>query len=71
MTHTIADMVRGNQMVTFTFYRQGFLWYVTETGFEFPVPLADVGDATFLAKDKAILFMRYIRKHLAVIEGGK
>jgi hypothetical protein len=30
----------------------------------FPVPLSDVGDATLLATDKAMLFMRYIRKAL-------
>ncbi len=28
----------------------------------FPVPLEDVGDATFNATEKALLFMRYIRK---------
>lgn len=28
----------------------------------FPVPLEDVGDATFNASEKALLFMRYIRK---------
>jgi hypothetical protein len=28
----------------------------------FPVPLGDVGDATLDAHDKAIIFMRYIRK---------
>jgi hypothetical protein len=36
--------------------------------FEFPVPIADVGTATFLAEDKAILFMRYIRTHLEMLE---
>ena len=28
----------------------------------FPVPLTDIGDATLLATDKAMVFMRYIRK---------
>jgi len=28
------------------------------------VPIADAGTATFLAEDRAILFMRYIRKHI-------
>ena len=37
--------------------------YETET-YEFPVPLSDIGDATLLVSDKAILFMRYIRKAL-------
>jgi hypothetical protein len=30
----------------------------------FPVPLSGVGDATFLAHDKAIVFMRYIGQEL-------
>lgn len=54
------------RQVRFLRYRAGNLWYVTETGFEFPVPIADIGEATFLAEDKATLFVRYIRKHLAL-----
>jgi hypothetical protein len=34
----------------------------------FPVPVADVGDATLRAQEKAILFMRYIRN--AMEEGS-
>lgn len=34
----------------------------------FPVPIEDIGDATFLAEDKAILFMRYIRKYIEEIK---
>lgn len=37
-------------------------------GFSFPVPITDCGDATFLVEDKALLFMRYIRKHLADLQ---
>jgi len=33
--------------------------------FTFPVPITDTGDATFAAEDKALLFMRWIRKELA------
>ena len=60
---SIKEMVNDNQKVRFSFYRDGQLWYQTECGFEFPVPIADAGTATFLAEDRAILFMRYIRKH--------
>lgn len=54
--------------VRFVRYRAGNLWYVTDSGFEFPVPVSDAGEATFLAEDKAPLFMRYIRKHLETIK---
>ena len=65
--NSIKDMVRDRKKVKFSFYRDKELWYVTENGFEFPVPIDEVGNATFLAEDKAILFMRYIRLHLEMI----
>lgn len=61
--NTIKDMVKDKK-VTFCYYREGELWYETECGFSFPVPISDVGNATFNKEDKAILFMRWIRKHL-------
>ena len=64
---SIKDMVSGDKQVTFVRYRDGELWYVTEDGFEFPVPVADIGNATFLARDKALLFMRYMRQHMETI----
>jgi hypothetical protein len=66
--NSIKDMVRDGKRVKFTHYRLNELWYETECGFAFPVPIEDCGDATFLVEDKAMLFMRYIRKHLANIE---
>lgn len=67
-TMNLKEMVVDNKTVEFIFYRDGNLWYKTENGFEFPVPIEDVGTATFLARDKALLFMRYIRKHIATLE---
>lgn len=67
----LKALVSGDKAVHFRFYRKGELWYATDCGFEFPVPINDTGDADFLATDRAMLFMRYIRKHLAVIEQGR
>jgi hypothetical protein len=67
----IKDMVSDNKKVTFQFYKDGALWYKTETDFTFPVPIEDIGSATFLAEDKALLFMRYIRKHLDTIKSAE
>lgn len=91
---TLKEMVQNGQKVRFSHYRNGSLWYHTECGFEFPVPvvrdleLADVsedshllaqvqglgakldagiGNAVFLNEDKAMLYMRYIRKHLDTV----
>ena len=60
-------MVSNNKKVKFIQYREGEFIYSTECGFEFPVPLADVGKATLLAEDKALLFLRYIHKHMETI----
>jgi hypothetical protein len=68
---SIKNMVTGDKLVTFTRYRDGELWYVTDDGFEFPVPVADIGNATFLARDKALLFMRYMRQHVALLEQAR
>lgn len=63
---TLKDHISGN--VTFTRYKQGHLYYLTSTGLEFPVPVEDTGEADFLASDKGIYFMRYIRKFLVTLE---
>lgn len=39
--------------------------------FQFPVPISDCGDGQFNAEDKAIIFMRYIRQYLEVLEKEK
>lgn len=67
----IKNMVQPGMTVKFMFYRNGELWYQTACGFDFPVPTADCGDAVFLKEDKALLFMRYIRKHIENIEEAK
>lgn len=65
----IKDLVKDN-VVNFVRYREGnFIYSVEKDGkaLEFPVPLEELGTATLLAQDKAILFMRYIKKHLATL----
>jgi len=68
---TLKEMIVNDQKVRFSFYRDGNLWYETECGFRFPVPIAEAGTATFAAEDRVILFMRYIRKQLAVVEEAR
>jgi hypothetical protein len=60
----LIDIIKDN-VVDFSFYRNGNLYYsVLYKGdkYEFPVPIEDVGNATLLKQDKAIIYMRYIRK---------
>ena len=58
-----------NKVVRFVHYNNGELVYTTECGFEFPVPIDDVGTAYMLNEDKAMLFMRWVR--IAVLEHYK
>ena len=67
----LKEMVTGDKRVTFVKYKLGELWYKAENGFEFPVPINDTGEAEFSASDKALLFMRWIRRHLTSIENNK
>lgn len=69
---SLKDMVKGTT-VNFLYYQAGELWYEVSYGedetFKFPVPINDIGDAAvFQAEDKAILFMRYIRKYMQTLE---
>ena len=68
---SIKEMVKDNKTATFEFFRKGELWYKTECGFSFPVPVSDTGDGEFQRTERALFLMRYIRKHLDSIEAGR
>lgn len=68
----VQDFVLKGNMTTFRRYRKGYLYYAVEhldthLIYEFPVPLENIGDATFNAVEKASMLMRYIRT--AIDEG--
>lgn len=63
---SITKHVRGRSK--FLFYREGNLYYETDTGLTFAIPLSDADKATFLAEDKSLFFMRWIRKHIETIK---
>jgi hypothetical protein len=72
--YNIKEMVKDGKKAKITHYKAGELWYETECGFKFPVPVhitEEVGEATFLAEDKAMLLMRYIRKHIKFLEDAE
>ncbi len=59
----LKENVRGN--ASFAYFRDEALWYRTETGMLFPVPVRDVEGTQVLAVEKALFFMRWIRKYIA------
>lgn len=69
----LKDLVAKGKVVRFVCLMADSLWYESEDGFTFPVPLSETPGATFLAEDKALMYMRHIRKFLPVatgLEGG-
>jgi hypothetical protein len=74
----IKDLVSKEHVVSFDSFRAGFFYYNVYNSnkthpsskgevYQFTVPIEDIGGATLLATDKAITFMRWIRK--AINEG--
>ena len=66
-TVVTKEHVNKGEMAHFEYFRDEEFWYRTDKGLLFPVSLKEalVGRATFLAHDKAIYFMRWIRRYVA------
>ncbi len=75
MDVTLKDLVHNNY-VEFSHYRAGNLYYnayhffpleedrTMRQAYQFTVPIEDTGNGTFSNQDKAITYMRWIRKAL-------
>lgn len=66
----LKGLVADGKKAVFSHYKAGYLYYTVDN-FEFPVPISDTGDGTFLAEERSILFMRYIRKHLKYLDDSR
>lgn len=66
MNTNLKDNIKGYSH--FVYYRDGSLWYRTETDLLFPIPISDVGTAQVLNSEKSLILMRYIRKYLESLE---
>lgn len=79
----IIELARGQAV--FEKYQDGKLWYSIPYGwhedpldgssrylktFTFPIPVDDAGGGEFLPADKALTFMRWIRKHLEFLRAS-
>lgn len=63
----VTDFVYEKSTVIFDSYRAGFFYYIVphkEDGeyYIFPIPVEDIGNGTMERTDKAITYMRWIRK---------
>ena len=63
----IKEHVKEGQKVHFQYFRDNEFWYKTDGGLLFPISLkeAQTGRATFLSCDKAIYYMRWIKRYVA------
>ena len=64
----IEQILQKNESVNFTFFLSGKLWYRTESGFKFPVPIKGSGQSVFLNEDRANRFYPYIKAHALKLE---
>jgi hypothetical protein len=63
----VKDHITGTCLLEY--YRDSALWYRTEGDLLFPVPVADIeAGAQFLKEERAIMLMRWIRKHLVSLK---
>jgi hypothetical protein len=77
VSYTVRELVAPGNTAAFVCARRGELIYRIVTpaqqghpghNFKFSVPMDDMGDGEFLAQDKAIFFMRWIRKALEGVD---
>lgn len=70
---TVTELVKNNNLAQFDRCEDRTLWYAvhynaSDTGyvlqFEFPISIDDTAGGVFRAHDKALFFMRWIRKHV-------
>lgn len=63
MNYNLKENLIGN--VSFEYYRDHALWYRTQTGLLFPIPMTDLDTCQLLATEKAMVCMKWIRKYIA------
>lgn len=70
----LFDLVKDDNIACFRELRGGNLWYEIEYGyhqiFEFPIPIEDTKGAVFMYEDKAVVFLKWIRRQLEVLESA-
>ncbi len=67
---SLIDHIKDRK-VYLKYYREGSLYYETELGLIFEVPISDTGNGTFNAEEKAIGFVKWIREQLRINEEAR
>lgn len=61
MTRQQALVATLKTLCKLDFYRDGNLYYITDTGFRFTVPVSEVGNGTCLVADRTITYMKWVK----------
>ena len=64
---TLGSLVKNEQRTKFKCYSDDILWYET-SDFEYPITREEAKGGTWLPEEKAILHMRWIRKHIESLQ---
>jgi len=67
----LDKILNDNESVRFMFFLSGKLWYRTESGFKFPVPIKGSAQSVFLNEDRAKRFYPYIKAHAEKLNKAK
>ncbi|MGI9227885.1 MAG: hypothetical protein ACR2PU_03745 [Gammaproteobacteria bacterium] len=67
----LDKILNDNESVRFMFFLSGKLWYRTESGFKFPVPIKGTRQSVFLNEDRAKRFYPYIKAHAEKLDKAK
>lgn len=71
-TVNLIELVKDGKVVRFAYFRDNEFWYRHEDGLLFPISVeeATAGKATFMAEDKAMFFLRWIRRYVSAAKLG-
>jgi hypothetical protein len=66
---TVKDFVTKDNVAYFDSFRAGFFYYTiykhsSDIGYQFQIPLDDIGTATLKNEEKSVFMMRWIRKSI-------
>lgn len=64
---TLKDLIRDGKTAKFKQYRLGNLYYETQEGFVFAIPLQELGESTLLAEERCASLMKWIKRALEEI----
>ncbi len=64
----IKQLYKTKELATFSHFKDGDFWYELNSGFIFPIPLSDLDGAGLGNQEQASHLVRYIRKHIEMLE---